>query len=516
MSNVYLVLIIAIALLLRVYDLANNPIALNQDEAINGYDAYSLITTMGDHHGNFMPIMLESFGDWVSPVITYITIPFVQLLGLSEFSIRLPVALLGVGTVVLIYLFSLQVFNDKKLALIAAFFLAIMPWHITLSRWAIPPSIVPFFLLLFMTVFLGAIKNNSKEPYYKFILASLCAGILTYSYPTQKLFVPLLLIALSVIFLRKNITKITIFLSSYIIFVSPLYLITLADPNRYNSRFKFVSIFRPGENIFMILGKFLLRYLSYFSPEFNFGISDSNIMQRVPGFGANYDFLSVFFYIGILGCFTLVLKKDNLTYPHRQIILLLLAWLLIAPIPASLTETYYHTLRMIHGLPLTIIFVVFGLKIIVNSLKDIQIKNKLVLVIIFLGIMNIPSFGYVYFYRYPQQTLTREMFQYGIKDFMNYVITNQDRFAKIVIDNQINQPYIYYLFYSKYDPKLINHLEIQPDKEIKTIGKYEFRNIDNQEIIDTQEIYKVNDKNRIWYKIYERNDQVLFVKKVTY
>ncbi|MFN5892344.1 MAG: phospholipid carrier-dependent glycosyltransferase, partial [Dolichospermum sp.] len=152
MSNVYLVLIIAIALLLRVYDLANNPIALNQDEAINGYDAYSLITTMGDHHGNFMPIMLESFGDWVSPVITYITIPFVQLLGLSEFSIRLPVALLGVGTVVLIYLFSLQVFNDKKLALIAAFFLAIMPWHITLSRWAIPPSIVPFFLLLFMTV----------------------------------------------------------------------------------------------------------------------------------------------------------------------------------------------------------------------------------------------------------------------------------------------------------------------------------------------------------------------------
>ncbi|MBS3028921.1 MAG: hypothetical protein HCA25_18065 [Dolichospermum sp. DET50] len=107
------------------------------------------------------------------------------------------------------------------------------------------------------------------------------------------------------------------------------------------------------------------------------------------------------------------------------------------------------------------------------------------------------------------------MFQYGIKDFMNYVITNEDRFAKIVIDNQINQPYIYYLFYSKYDPKLINHLEIQPDKEIKKIGKYEFRNIDNQEIVNTQEIYQVNDKDRIWYRIYARNDQVLFVKKVT-
>ena len=514
MNNVYLVLIIAISLLLRIYNLANNPIALNQDEAINGYDAYSLIATMRDHHGNFLPIMLESFGDWVSPVITYITIPFVQLFGLSEFSIRLPVALLGVGTVVLIYLFSLQVLNDKKLALIAAFLLAIIPWHITLSRWAIPPSIVPFFMLLFMTVFLWAVKNNPKQS-YRLIIASICAGILTYSYPSQKLFVPLLLIALMIIFLRKNITKITIFLLSYIIFVSPIYLLTFADPDRYNGRFKIVSIFGQEENIFIIFGKFLLRYLSYFSPEFNFGISDSNVMQRVPGFGANYDFLSVFFYIGILGCFTLAFKKDSLTYPHRQIILLLLAWLFIAPIPASLTETYYHTLRMIHGSPLTIIFVIFGLKIIVDSIKDIQLKKKLIVIVIFLGIMNIPSFSYVYFHRYPQQTLTREMFQYGIKDFMNYVIINQDRFNKIVIDNQINQPYIYYLFYAKYDPKLINHLEIQPDKEIKKVGKYEFRNIDNQEIINTQEIYQVNDKDRIWYKIYERNDRVLFVKKVT-
>jgi hypothetical protein len=31
MNNVYLVLITAIALLLRIYDLTNNPIALNED-----------------------------------------------------------------------------------------------------------------------------------------------------------------------------------------------------------------------------------------------------------------------------------------------------------------------------------------------------------------------------------------------------------------------------------------------------------------------------------------------------
>ena len=160
-------LILLIASFLRLYRLSSNPVSLNQDEAVNGYDAYSLMMTMRDHHGNFMPIMLESFDDWVSPAITYLTIPFVKVFGLSEFSIRLPIALLGTATVVLIYILTVQLFNSKRLGLLAAFLLAIMPWHITFSRWAIPPSIVPFFLLLFVSTFLWAVRQDQGD--YKII-----------------------------------------------------------------------------------------------------------------------------------------------------------------------------------------------------------------------------------------------------------------------------------------------------------------------------------------------------------
>ena len=99
-----------IALFLRLYRLSSNPVSLNQDEAVNGYDAYSLMMTTRDHHGNFMPVMLQSFDDWASSAITYLTIPFVKVLGLSEFSIRLPIALLGVGAVILIYILTVQLF----------------------------------------------------------------------------------------------------------------------------------------------------------------------------------------------------------------------------------------------------------------------------------------------------------------------------------------------------------------------------------------------------------------------
>ena len=56
--------VIAVALVagvgLRVARLDKVPPALHQDEAYNGYDAYSILKTGRDHHGNFLPIALQA------------------------------------------------------------------------------------------------------------------------------------------------------------------------------------------------------------------------------------------------------------------------------------------------------------------------------------------------------------------------------------------------------------------------------------------------------------------------
>src|SRR6202046_3437384 len=55
--------VIAVALLagagLRVARLSSVPLGLAQDEAVDGYDAYSILKTGRDHHGNFMPIVMQ-------------------------------------------------------------------------------------------------------------------------------------------------------------------------------------------------------------------------------------------------------------------------------------------------------------------------------------------------------------------------------------------------------------------------------------------------------------------------
>ena len=103
--KVILAAILIFSLVIRVFRLTSVPPALNQDEAVNGYDAYALGLTLKDHHGNFLPVMLQSFDDWASPLITYITIPLVKNLGLSVFSVRITASLLGVGSIFLLYLF---------------------------------------------------------------------------------------------------------------------------------------------------------------------------------------------------------------------------------------------------------------------------------------------------------------------------------------------------------------------------------------------------------------------------
>lgn len=42
--------------------------------------------------------------------------------------------------------------------------------------------------------------------------------------------------------------------------------------------------------------------------------------------------------------------------------------------------------------------------------------------------------------------------QYGFKEMMQYVMTNENKFSKVVITDRYDQPYILSLFYSKYPP----------------------------------------------------------------
>lgn len=159
-KKLILILIILLAFALRFYRLDSYP-ALNADEAAIGYNAYSLIRTGLDEHGNPWPIHFQSFNDYKPGLYFYIVIPFVRFLGLSEWAVRIPGALLGVLTVLVIYLLVKELFKSEKLALLSSLFLAISPWHIHFSRGGWEVNVATFFITLGVWLFLRALKVRS-------------------------------------------------------------------------------------------------------------------------------------------------------------------------------------------------------------------------------------------------------------------------------------------------------------------------------------------------------------------
>ncbi len=132
--KVSLILIILLAGLLRIPAIGEYPAGLNADEAAIGYNSYSLLQTGKDEYGNSWPLSFVSFGDYKPGLYFYMVMPFIAALGINEFAVRLPSALFGIGTVLLVYFLAKELFNQKGAALASALLLAITPWHIHFSR----------------------------------------------------------------------------------------------------------------------------------------------------------------------------------------------------------------------------------------------------------------------------------------------------------------------------------------------------------------------------------------------
>src|SRR3989344_1760646 len=131
--------ILVLGLVLRLWALDKFPSGFSADEASYGYNAYSLLKTGRDEWGEpwyqLIYTNLRSFGDARFPLYSFLAIPSIKLLGLNEFAVRLPNAILGTLAIAAVYLLAKKLINWQT-GQLAALLLAISPWHVSLSRGA--------------------------------------------------------------------------------------------------------------------------------------------------------------------------------------------------------------------------------------------------------------------------------------------------------------------------------------------------------------------------------------------
>lgn len=176
-----LLLIFVIGCFVRIYGIGTLFTGLNQDEASIGYDAFAIAGWGIDRHGVTMPAYLIAWGSGQNAGYAYLLVPFIKLFGLSLTTLRLPMALVGCVSMVALYTI-LKRSNSRRLVLLGVFLLAICPWHILKSRWALESNLLPDMLLWGIAFFCAGIASYKKRYFY---LGFAVLGLSAWAYATS-------------------------------------------------------------------------------------------------------------------------------------------------------------------------------------------------------------------------------------------------------------------------------------------------------------------------------------------
>ena len=224
-------LLLCIGILVRVLGIDKIPNALNVDEASAGYEAFSILNYGIDRNNNKLPVFLLAWGSGQNALLSYFMIPFIALMGLNLLSIRLPMAIISSVSLIIFYLLLKRISN-RKIALIGLVFLCICPWHIAKSRWALESNLFPDMVLLAIFLLIKGLQDKNKIFYY---FAYCVFGLTAYAYGTSYFFLPLFLIPIQIILLkRKEITIKQAIISIGIVGIISLPIIIFVIINTFN------------------------------------------------------------------------------------------------------------------------------------------------------------------------------------------------------------------------------------------------------------------------------------------
>ncbi len=323
-----------------------------------------------------------------------------------------------------------------------------------------------------------------------------------YTYQSTKIFIPIFGLLLIIFYRKFLIAKSNLkYLLLGAVIVSPLIITIITDKSL--SRFQSVSLItdkgpvvileeqkadynNPNQLVSKIIHNkpiayanfFLTQYLKHFDPAFLFIEGDPIKRDAIPGMGQLYLFeiITIAF-----GAYLLLTKK----YPDKKLILL---WLLISPIPASLTFQSPHAMRAYNMvMPLALISGL-GLGMLLEKIARLNVERKILLysLIGFFVLFSFINYLDGYYVHLPKRYAVE--WESGFSKLVPLIINQKNQYQKVVVTLRYDQPYILFLFYSKYNPNEYRKTVRLGDIDefgfgnVKGFDKYEFRPINQAEM----------------------------------
>lgn len=350
-------LLAAIAALLYVPRLGDAPVYLSPDEVFIALNAHAIATTGRDYAGRPLPLYIEYTypgmdaaghrtirSGWLPPIIYYATAVVLKVLPLSESSVRLPTAFVGILNVVLTYFVGLKLFGSKPLAIASAMLLALTPAHFIHSRLAMDYLYPLPFMLAWLLWLLESFEGDRDR---RLFMSTAALGVGMFSYIAAIIVMPLFFVlTLVVLWWEKSPSR--SYVAAALGFLIPVSLFVpwlIAHPGAASDVLAKYGL-RSATGIralftFHNIGDQLSRLWAFFDPRFLFFDGPMELMYSTRTVGVFLVAVAPLLAAGLLA----VARG-----PVTGIYLLLVAGMVLSPLPATVltvTDAIYRALEIL-------------------------------------------------------------------------------------------------------------------------------------------------------------------------
>lgn len=443
-----MLVVLALAAVVRVVGLRDLPPGFFCDEAGNGYNSYLLLTTGRDETRTLLPLYIWSFGvSYKNPVFIYAATLPIAVFGLNEFSVRLTSAIFGVLAVLGMGLLGRLVFGTAG-GVIAALLLAVVPWHVHFSRIAFELIAFP---AIFLFAFAALVAGVNGRPRWLLAAGPLFALSL-YTYGPAKMFVPLFVFGAVLVYARRlwavrRWAALAVLLT--VLTAAPVMVFDFNHRDRSGQYFSRTTTLNPTQTVSENAARVWDQYERFFSRSFLFERGDPLLRHAVPGFGELYWCMLPLLALGLLWCL----------WPGHPEGKLFLWWLALYPIAPALMNEAPSASRGVIGVPVFCLIAAAGAVAVLETVRRLvpwprvalALQSVAVAVLVVALGREAWRYGQAYVTTYPR--IAAAEFQYGYREAIAFMEAHRDEYKLLMLTaNHVNQPQIFAGFYNAERP----------------------------------------------------------------
>jgi 4-amino-4-deoxy-L-arabinose transferase-like glycosyltransferase len=318
---------------------STNPPGFFIDESSIAYNAHLIAQTGHDEHGESWPLFFRAFGEFKNPIYIYLLAALYRLTGPSILAARCLSATLGLATAFLLGLLAARVSGRRIVGLLVAVTALLTPWLFELSRLVMEVTVYPLALALFLL----CVRHASRKLVWgwtQVCALALTLALLTYGYSIGRLLAPLLALGLILFVTRTRIRGLVLTWIAYAVTLIPLLVFHRRHPGALTTRFQFVTYIAPQSSWLQVARDFVKHYFGNLNPWRLFIAESSKVSEivHIPGPPAMLTITAVL----ILASAFLLVRRREVDAWWRFIFY----GLAVSVVPASLTNEYFHMLRL--------------------------------------------------------------------------------------------------------------------------------------------------------------------------